>query len=182
VSSPKTQENTALCRPILHYQKRNRSLETGQLLLLDVGAEWDHYTADITRTVPVDGRFTQEQATVYDIVLKAQNAMIRRIKPGVTLQELNDVARDVIGEAGYEFLHGASHPLGLEVHEVLDFGPELKSGMVITVEPGVYLPDGGFGVRIEDDVLVTEGGCRILSNRIPRERKDIEAWMTRAKL
>ena len=166
---------------IIHYQKRNRSLEAGQLLLLDVGAEWDHYAADITRTIPVDGRFTQEQALVYDLVLKAQNATIKSIKPGVTLEELNDIARDVICEAGYEFIHHISHPVGLEVHEVLDFGLELKPGMVITVEPGIYLPDKKFGVRIEDDVLITEAGCRILSNQIPRERKDIETWMTRAK-
>jgi len=168
---------------VLHYQKRNRSLEAGQLLLLDVGAQWDHYAADITRTIPVDGRFTQEQAQVYDLVLKTQKAIIRNIKPGATLKELDDIARDTIHEAGYELIHGTSHPLGVEVHDedVSDMGLELKPGMVVTVEPGVYLPDKSFGVRIEDDALVTETGCRILSNQIPRERKDVEAWMARAK-
>ncbi len=165
-----------------HYQKRNRSLEPGQLLLLDVGAEWNRYCADITRTIPVDGRFTHEQALIYDIVLKAQKAVIAAVKPGITLGELDDIARDIIREAGYvdEFFHGTSHHLGLDVHDVADEGLQLEPGMVITVEPGVYLPDQKMGVRIEDDILVTEAGCRILSNQIPRERKDVEAWMARA--
>jgi len=168
---------------ILHYQKRNLSLEPGQLLLLDVGAEWDHYAADITRTIPVDGRFTNEQALIYDIVLKAQKAVIGAIKPGVTLLELDDIAKNVIRGAGYidEFFHVTSHHLGLEVHDVADNGLQLKPGMVITVEPGIYLQNKKIGVRIEDDILVTETGYRILSNQVPRERKDIEAWIARAK-
>jgi Xaa-Pro aminopeptidase len=165
----------------LHYQKRSRTLEAGQLLLLDVGAEWDHYAADITRTIPVDAHFTQEQAAIYDLVLKAQSAMIKSIKPGVAVKDIDDVARSIICEAGYEFMHHVSHPIGLEVHEVVDLGLELKPGMAITVEPGVYLPDKQTGVRIEDDVLVTDTGCRILSNQIPRERKDVEAWVAKAK-
>jgi len=168
---------------ILHYQKRNRTLEAGQLLLLDVGAEWDRYAADITRTIPVDGRFTREQARIYDIVLKAQKAVIRAIKPGVTIRELYDIARDIVREAGYidEFIHRTSHHLGLDVHDPADNSLPLEPGMVITVEPGIYLPDEKIGVRIEDDILVTETGCRILSNQIPRERKDVEAWIARAK-
>ncbi|MBN1359747.1 MAG: aminopeptidase P family protein [Sedimentisphaerales bacterium] len=168
---------------VLHYQTRYRTLEAGQLLLLDVGAEWDHYAADISRTIPVDGRFTPEQAVVYDLVLRAQNAAIKHIRPGVTLKEIDDIARDIICEAGYEFAHHISHLVGLDVHDqdVLDLGLVLKPGMVITVEPGVYLPDQKLGVRIEDDVLVTETGCRVLSDQIPRERKDVETWMARAK-
>lgn len=168
---------------ILHYQKRNRSLVSGELLMMDVGAEWDHYAADITRTVPVDGRFSDDQALIYDIVLKAEKAVIAAVKPGVTIRDLDDIARKIIREAGYidEFIHGISHHLGLDVHDVADSSLPLKPGMVITVEPGIYLPDKKIGVRIEDDVLVTETGCRILSNQIPRERKDVEAWMTKEK-
>ena len=168
---------------VLHYSKRNRSLEVGQLLLLDVGAEWDHYTADITRTIPVDGRFTHEQVQVYDIVLAAQKAAIKAIKPGVTIREIHEIAKDTIREAGYvdAFIHSTSHHLGLDVHDVADYGLPLEPGMVITVEPGIYLPDEKIGVRIEDDVLVTETGYRILSNQIPQERKDVEAWITRVK-
>ena len=168
---------------VLHYGKRNRSLEAGQLLLLDVGAEWDHYAADITRTVPVDGRFTREQALIYDIVLDAEKTVIEAIKPGVTIEELQDIARDVIREAGYidALLHGTSHHIGLDVHDVGDNSLPLEPGMVITVEPGIYLPEDKMGVRIEDDVLVTETGHRVLSAEIPRERKDVEAWMTRAR-
>jgi len=168
---------------ILHYQKRSRTLKPGQLLLLDVGAQWDHYAADITRTIPVDGRFTRAQALIYDIVLDAHKAVIGAIKPGATIPELLDIARDVIRRAGYidEFIHGISHHLGLDTHDAADNGLPLEPGMVITVEPGIYLPNEKTGVRIEDDVLVTETGCRILSNQIPREKKDVEAWIAGAK-
>jgi len=168
---------------VLHYGKRDRPLEAGQLLLLDVGAEWDHYAADITRTVPVDGRFTREQARIYDIVLNAEKTVIEAIKPGVTIEELQDIARDVIREAGYidALMHGTSHHIGLDVHDVGDNSLPLEPGMVFTVEPGIYFPEDKMGVRIEDDVLVTETGHRVLSAEIPRERKDVEAWMTRAK-
>jgi Xaa-Pro aminopeptidase len=168
---------------ILHYQKRSRTLESGQLLLLDVGAEWNHYAADITRTIPIDGRFTHEQARIYDIVLKAQKAAIRAIKPGITIRQLYNIARDIVGEAGYmdALIHGTSHHLGLDVHDAADNSLPLEPGMVITVEPGIYLPEEEIGVRIEDDVLVTQTGCRILSSQIPRERRDVEAWIKRAK-
>ncbi|UCG59129.1 MAG: M24 family metallopeptidase, partial [Phycisphaerales bacterium] len=136
-----------------------------------------------TRTIPVDGRFTREQALIYDIVLDAQKAVIRAVKPGVTIRELYDIARDIIRDAGYvdAFIHRCSHHLGLDTHDAADNGLPLQPGMVITVEPGVYLPGDKIGVRIEDDVLVTEHGCRILSEQIPRERKDVEAWITTAK-
>jgi Xaa-Pro aminopeptidase len=167
---------------ILHYEKRNRAVEAGQLLLLDVGAEWDHYCADISRTVPVDGTFTPEQAAIYDIVLRAQNAAIDAVKPGITVREVHEVARDVIREAGYidDFIHSTSHHLGLDVHDVADYGIPLAAGMIITVEPGIYLPDVEIGVRIEDDVLVTATGHRLLSGDIPREREAVEAWVQAA--
>lgn len=164
---------------ILHYEKRNQALTAGQLLLLDVGAEWDHYASDITRTLPIDGKFSAEQARIYDIVLKAQNAAIAAIKPGITLREIDDIARDIIRQAGYadDFIHSTSHHLGLAVHDLSDPWMPLAPGMVITVEPGIYLPDLEIGVRIEDDILVTEKGHKILSAQVPRERTAVEAWL-----
>ena len=168
---------------ILHYEKKNHDVKAGQLLLLDVGAEWDRYAADISRTIPVDGVFTPEQAKIYDIVLKAQNAAINAVKPGVTVREVHEIARDVIRKAGYieDFIHGTSHHLGLYVHDVADYGMPLTPGMIITVEPGIYLPDLDIGVRIEDDILVTRNGHRHLSANIPRARADVEAWVQGAK-
>ena len=168
---------------ILHYQKRDRSVEPGQLPLVDVGAEWEHYAADITRTFPVDGKFNPEQAHIYDVVLKALKSATGIIKPGITTRDVEDRVRTVIREAGYidALIHGTCHHLGLDVHDVADYGMKLKPGMVVTVEPGIYFPDKKFGVRIEDDVLVTESGYRILSEQIPRERSDVEAWIIRAK-
>jgi Xaa-Pro aminopeptidase len=168
---------------ILHYETRDKTVEAGQLLLLDVGAEWDRYAADISRTLPVDGAFSPEQAEVYDVVLAAQQAAIDAIKPGITLREIHEIARDVIRQAGYvdDFIHSTSHHLGLDVHDVADYGMPLAPGMVITVEPGIYLPDKAIGVRIEDDILVTEHGHRVLSDDIPRERAAVEAWLKEAR-
>lgn len=168
---------------VLHYETRNTAVNAGELLLLDVGAEWDHYCADISRTLPVDGTFTPEQAKVYDVVLEAQKAAIAAVKPGVTVREVHEIARNVIRKAGYidDFIHGTSHHLGLDVHDVADYGMPLKPGMVITIEPGIYLPDSEIGVRIEDDVLVTRNGSRVLSAEIPRTRADVEAWIKSAR-
>lgn len=168
---------------ILHYERRNHPLKAGQLLLLDVGARWDRYCADISRTVPVDGTFSPEQAKIYDIVLAAQSAAIAAVKPGVTVREVHEVAREVIRQAGYAdaFIHSTSHHLGLDVHDVADYGMPLAPGMVITVEPGIYLPDVEIGVRIEDDILVTDTGSRVLSAQIPRERAAVEAWIAAAR-
>ena len=167
---------------ILHYDARKHTVKAGQLILLDVGAEWDRYAADISRTFPVDGKFTEEQAKIYDIVLKAQNAAIEAIEPGVLVRDIHEIAKDVIRQAGYvdAFIHGTSHHLGLYVHDAADYGIALKEGMIITVEPGIYLPGREIGVRLEDDVLVTKNGSRVLSAAIPREREAVEAWMAQA--
>jgi Xaa-Pro aminopeptidase len=165
---------------ILHYEKRNNPIKSGQLLLIDVGAKWEHYSADISRTLPVDGKFTEEQKNIYNIVLKAHIAAISAIKPGVTIREIDDVARDVIRKAGYadDFIHSTSHHLGLDTHDAANYWTPLKPGMVITVEPGIYLPESEIGIRIEDDVLVTEKGNRVLSDQIPREIDDVEKWVS----
>lgn len=164
---------------ILHYERRNQPLANGDLLLMDVGAEWDRYAADISRTVPVNGTFSPEQARVYDIVLEAANAAIAKIKPGVTVREVHEAAREVIRRHGHieDFLHSTSHFLGLDVHDVGDYGMPLQEGMIITVEPGIYLPKEKIGVRIEDDILVTKNGSRNLSAAIPRDRVAVEAWV-----
>ena len=147
--------------------------------MLDVGAKWEHYSADISRTLPVDGKFTEDQRKIYSIVLKAQKAAIDVIKPGITIREVDEVARAVIREAGYadDFIHSTSHHLGLDTHDAADYWRPLEPGMVITVEPGIYLPESEIGVRIEDDVLVTKNGSRVLSGDIPKEIDDVEKWV-----
>lgn len=174
---------------ILHYDENKRQTKGGDLVVMDVGAEYKGYSADVTRTIPVSGKFTKAQKEVYEVVLKAQKEVIQMVKPGLPIRDLDARARAVITEAGYgEFIrHGVTHPLGLDVHDV-GSGAELKPGMVITVEPGIYIPVEaesvkpeyrGFGIRIEDDVLVTETGFRVLSSGIPKEVREIESIMKR---
>ncbi|MBI4577118.1 MAG: aminopeptidase P family protein [Planctomycetes bacterium] len=163
---------------VLHHRASERPLEGGDLVILDVGAEVDRYTADVTRTIPASGRFGERQREVYELVLAAQAAGIAAVRPGATLAEVHRAALRVIEEAGQagRFPHGTSHWLGLDVHDV---GTEarLAPGMVLTVEPGVYLREEALGVRIEDDVLVTSTGSEVLSRAIPRAVEAIEALM-----
>ncbi|MBN2288441.1 MAG: Xaa-Pro dipeptidase, partial [Candidatus Glassbacteria bacterium] len=164
---------------VLHYNSNRRRVGAGELVLMDVGAEYDYYTADITRTVPADGRFSERQREIYQIVLKAQQAAIEAVKPGVTLAEVHQAAREVIAKAGYGdyFIHYTSHFLGMDVHDVGSREIPLKPGMVITVEPGIYLAKENLGVRIEDDVLVSGQGCRVLSESIPKSVAELESLM-----
>ena len=168
---------------ILHYDRNDRRMLAGDLVVVDIGAEYSGYAADITRTYPVAGRFTDRQKEIYQIVLDAQRAALERVRPGVRISGRGGVhaaARDYIAEAGYGeyFIHGTSHYLGLYVHDVGDSTRPLEPGMVLTVEPGIYLPEENLGVRIEDDVLVTEDGYEMLSD-FPREIDEIEALMAR---
>jgi Xaa-Pro aminopeptidase len=165
----------------LHYKVNSGRLAAGQLLLLDTGAMLDGYGADITRTFPVDGRFSDRQREVYEVVLDAQRVAIDQARPGALLGEIHARAFEVIDRAGFgaQFVHGTGHHLGLEVHDVGDVHEPLAAGAVITVEPGIYLPDEGFGVRIEDDVLVGPGGPRVLGPGIPRSVDEIERAMGR---
>mgnify|MGYP001036302878 FL=1 len=165
---------------ILHYDSNDGVLKDGDLFLLDVGAEFRRYSADVTRTFPVGGRFTAEQRKIYDVVLKAQKAAIAVIRPGVPFEEIDRTARKVITEAGYgsHFLHGTSHFIGLDVHEGGEAPGPLEAGMVLTVEPGIYIPEKGIGVRIEDDVLVTSKGALVLSDCAPREADAVEMQRT----
>jgi Xaa-Pro aminopeptidase len=177
---------------IPHYTLNARRMEDGDLVVMDVGGDYRHYAADITRTVPVNGRFTPRQREVYELVLRAQAAAIEAVKPGASAGEPDRVARRVLGE-GLKKLglakntreamrycpHGVSHALGMDVHDVPV--ATLAPGAVITIEPGIYIPEEGFGIRIEDDVLVTEQGREVLSREVPKTVEAIEALMARPR-
>ncbi len=169
---------------ILHYAKNDRRMDSGELLLMDVGAECRMYAADITRTVPVNGKFTARQREIYEIVLAAQRAAIAAVKPGMTLaktgeKSLYKVAYDVIEAKGYGkyFTHGLGHHIGLEVHDPGPPETPLEAGMVITIEPGIYIPEEALGVRIEDMILVTSNGGEVLSKALPRDPEAVEKAM-----
>ena len=178
----------------LHYDKLSRKIEDGDIVVLDVGAQFSGYSADITRTLPANGKFTPRQREIYDIVLGAQNAAIAAVKPGVELCRKGDkslfkIAYDYINTHGKDkqgkplgqyFIHGLGHHIGLNVHDVGDTCRLLEPGMVITIEPGIYIPDENLGVRIEDDVLVTETGAKLLSEKLPRNPDEIEKIMAEA--
>jgi Xaa-Pro aminopeptidase len=171
----------------LHYDANRRTIEDGDLVVMDIGAEYGQYTADVTRTVPANGRFTPRQRAIYDLVLATQQAAMDAIKPGITVSELNAVARRHMREHSGDlcrprtcdayFIHGLSHWLGMRVHDVGDYGMPLQPGMVLTIEPGIYLPEERLGVRIEDDVVVTPTGYELLSGGAPRSAADIEHTM-----
>jgi Xaa-Pro aminopeptidase len=194
---------------VLHYVRNRDMLGDDALLLIDAGAEYGYYTADVTRTWPVSGKFTPPQRALYDVVLESQHRAIAAVKPGVGFDDVHRVATlalveglidlgvlggnadDVMSRQAYRdyYMHATSHWLGLDVH---DCGPyrddrgqiRLRPGMVLTVEPGLYFgPQAkqapeiyrGIGIRIEDDVLVTDDGCRVLSQAIPKEPAELEA-------
>jgi Xaa-Pro aminopeptidase len=170
---------------ILHYDRNDRRMLDGDMVVVDIGAEYGGYTADVTRTYPVNGKFTDRQREIYQIVLDAQKAALERVRPGARTGGPNGIhaaAREYIESKGYGdyFFHGTSHHIGLHVHDVGDTSRELEPNMVLTVEPGIYLPEENIGVRIEDDVVVTETGYRMLSD-FPREIEEIEAIMARER-
>ncbi|RKY18547.1 MAG: hypothetical protein DRQ55_13110 [Planctomycetota bacterium] len=166
---------------VLHYSASSRAMQDGELLLVDAGPEVDHYTTDITRTWPVNGKFTPAQAAQYDAVLEAQQAAIDAVRPGITMAELGGIANGILIERGYEHMirHGVCHYVGLEVHDSGSYGKPLEPGVVITVEPGLYDDDTGFGVRIEDVIVVTEDGCEVITRGVPVDRASIEALVGR---
>jgi Xaa-Pro aminopeptidase len=165
---------------VLHYCHNNCALAEGDLIVMDCAAACRGYASDVTRTFPASGTFAPEQRAIYEIVLEAELAGIAAAKPGATYTDIDTAARAVIERAGYgdAFIHGTSHPVGIEVHDVTPDGP-LEPGMVITVEPGIYLPGRGFGVRIEDDILITAGGNRDLTSVVPKTVQAIEAALRR---
>jgi len=184
---------------ILHYLTNRKQIRSGEVIVLDCGAEYHNYAADITRTIPADGHFTSAQRELYDIVLKAQNEAIAMLRPGVRYfpdvqAKATAVIRDGLLRLGVirdsaqvskYFIHGLGHPIGLDVHDVRSEGP-LKEGEIWTVEPGIYIPEDardvdqkyrGIGIRIEDDLLITGDGSELLSRSLPRGPDDIEAAM-----
>ncbi len=171
----------------LHYSDNTSTLTDGELLLTDVGVEYAGYAGDVTRTYPISGRFTDRQRELYELVLSTQEAAIDSVRPGVTIEDLNRIAREYM--AGHSrdlcgaetcdtfFIHGLSHHLGLDVHDPGLPNLPLAPGMVLTVEPGLYIPDEGIGIRIEDDVLVTPNGHEVLSTSAPKSVDAIESAM-----
>lgn len=168
---------------VLHWDKNSRILKDGDLVVIDAGAEYGRYAADVTRTYPVSGKFTAEQAKAYRAVYQAQEDVLAAIKPGVTMADLQHAAEASMRRAGYlaDFIHSFGHFVGLDVHDAGDLERPIPAGAVFTVEPGVYLPALGFGVRIEDEVLMTAKGYRLLTAGIPRKLEDVEAWVARER-
>jgi Xaa-Pro aminopeptidase len=177
----------------LHYDRLSRKIEDGDIVVLDVGAQYSGYSADITRTIPANGKFTPRQLEIYNIVLGAQNAALAAIKPGMDLCQkgskslqkisydyINSHGKDLHGKSlGQYYIHGLGHNIGLNVHDPGEYCKPLEPGMVVTMEPGIYIPEENLGVRIEDDVLVTETGYKLLSERLPRDPAEIERIMAR---
>jgi len=173
----------------LHYDVNRRQTRDGDLVVVDAGAEWGQYTADVTRTFPVSGKFTPRQKAIYDLVLATQQAAFDSTRPGATIGQLNRIARDYMRAhsgtlCGAEtcdtyFIHGLSHWLGMDVHDVGDYTTPLQPGMIFTIEPGIYLSREALGVRIEDNVLVTATGGEWLSAKAPRTTAEIERLMAR---
>ena len=180
---------------VLHYNKVDRRIEDGDIVLLDVGGQYSGYASDITRTIPANGKFTPRQREIYEIVLGAQNAAMEAVKPGMTLggkdaTSLQKIAMDYIDSHGKDkegrslgryYIHGLSHHVGLNVHDPSGPARPLEPGMVITIEPGIYIPEENLGVRIEDDVLITATGYKQLTARLPRSPDEIEKIMASGK-
>jgi len=178
----------------LHYDKLSRKIENGDVVVLDVGAQYSGYSADITRTLPANGKFTPRQREIYNIVLSAQDAAMDALKPGMDLcrkgdKSVDKISRDYINSHGQDlhgkslgqyYIHGLGHHIGLNVHDPGDYCRPLQPGMVVTMEPGIYIPEENLGVRIEDDVLITATGHKLLSERLPRDPDQIEKIMADA--
>ncbi len=183
---------------ILHYDQNEKPMQAGEIVCMDVGGEYAGYTADITRSFPVNGRFSPEQKAIYNLVLAAQQAGIDACKPGESFGAAHQAASKVLAEGMQKlgiikganelrtyFMHGTSHSLGLDVHDAMGGDSTLRKGVVLTVEPGIYIKEGSpcdkkwwnIGVRIEDDILITEKGNENLSAAVPRKAEEIEALM-----
>jgi Xaa-Pro aminopeptidase len=179
---------------ILHYEENNKKTQKNDMILIDTGAEYENYAADISRTFPLKGTFSEMQKKYYNVVLDASKEVIKAVKPGVTLMELQEISKKSlfrglkklklikrIDEISKYYYHGVSHHLGLDTHDVGDRSKPLKKNMVITVEPGIYIAEKGIGIRLENDILVTEKDHENLSKSIPIEINDLEQLMKRKK-
>ena len=178
---------------ILHYMQNNQPVADGELLLVDAGAQWEWYNGDISRTFPVNGKFSERQKLVYNIVLEGQRRVIEAIRPGVPFSSLNELLKayyfeelQKIGlvrtqeDVAKYYYHGVSHYLGAETHDIGRYGDRvLESGMVLTVEPGLYIEEWEIGIRIEDDVLVTADGNEVMTAAMLKTVDEIEAFMAK---
>jgi Xaa-Pro aminopeptidase len=184
---------------VLHYNRNDRVCRAGEIVLLDVASGWGNYASDLTRTIPVDGRFTRRQRNVYDAVLRVFREMVRRMVCGKTTRDLRSECEALIAEecvglgllkrgqvrrqnpenppVRRYFMHGVSHPIGLDVHDVTYQHCAIEAGWVLTCEPAIYVPDEGFGVRLENTILVTDRGAVDLMADIPIEADEIESLM-----
>ena len=166
---------------VLHYGQNNQAIQETGLILIDTGAAWQHYSADVTRTIPVSGTFSPRERELYELVLKASDAAIQKVQVGADYyNDVHMTAKGILDDAGYGeyFIHGTGHFLGLDVHDAGNYDLPLKAGVVITVEPGIYIQEEGIGIRIEDDILVTKDGPVLLSRHIPRTVLEIESAMS----
>ncbi|HHX80704.1 MAG TPA: aminopeptidase P family protein [Acholeplasmataceae bacterium] len=179
---------------ILHYVKNNKVMEAGELVLFDLGARTDFYVSDISRTIPVDGKFTPRCREVYQEVLDVNKKCIEYLKPGITWKEFNEYAKELLVDAlkrlglikenkelSKYYWHSIGHFIGLDTHDPGNYEETLQPGMVLTVEPGIYIEEEGIGVRIEDNILITAEGVINLSADIIKEIDDIEKFMAAAK-
>ena len=175
----------------LHYMDNTSKAKDGDLILFDLGSSVNMYCSDISRTFPINGKFSERQKQIYNIVLKGQQIVFDNTKPGITTKELNQILRDYYKEELYKiglikekteeevskyYYHGVSHHIGLDCHDLCEYTP-LKAGCIISNEPGLYIAEEGIGIRIEDDVLVTENGAEWLSKDIIKTVDDIEKFI-----
>ncbi len=177
----------------MHYITNRDTAADGELILLDLGAKYNNYCSDISRTYPVNGKFSPRQRQIYDLVLKANRAVINEARPGLTVRDLQQLTRKILGEGLVElgllsdpsevskyYMHSVGHSLGIDAHDMTG-GTKLCPGFVVTDEPGLYIDEEGIGIRIEDDLLITENGCEVLSKDIIKDPDEIEAFMAASK-
>ncbi len=175
---------------VLHYVDNDDVINDNELILFDLGVEYEHYCSDISRTFPVNGKFTDRQKEIYEIVLHTNKEVIKMLRPGVTVEEFNNYAKKLLSdglirigkikdasELSKYYYHSIGHFLGLDVHDVGDYTKPFEAGQILTVEPGLYLADEEIGIRIEDNILITEDGYINLSEKLIKEVKDIEEFM-----
>ncbi|MFD3155573.1 aminopeptidase P family protein [Haloimpatiens sp. FM7330] len=176
----------------LHYSDNNCKTKDRELIQFDLGAQYKYYNGDISRAIPLNGKFTERQKQVYNVVLRANKNVIEMTKPGVSFAELEAKTREILAQGCIElglmkdpselskyYFHSVGHHLGLDTHDVGGKDDRLKPGMVFTDEPGLYIPEEGIGIRIEDDLLVTEDGCEVLTKNMIKEISEIEDYMAK---
>ena len=175
---------------MMHYNTNRAEIPEGKLLLMDLGAKYENYCSDISRTFPANGKYTPRQRQIYDLVLRANRSVAEYAKPGLTLKDLNDHCRQILAEGlmelgliekaedvGKYYMHGVSHSIGIDCHDACFTGDVLQPGWIISDEPGLYIDEEEIGIRIEDDLLITEDGCEVLSREIPSDPEEIERMM-----